>query len=225
VQFTSIIHHTPAFRRIAVVLLAGMLAACASPYQPLGPAGGYTERKLSEGRFEVEYRGNGYTTEALVRNLFMYRCAELTLKNGYDGFGAARLEAPSAMGDGAQSLNVRALADATAGDEQVLEFRSAGGATRIIYLPSAPMRVTTYRMVGTIQMAHRRDVPADMKLYDARALMQLLGPVVQGGGRVPPLTQEALATGALVAGTGGVAPAARGPAGTTLGDLRRLLEQ
>ncbi len=69
---------------ILVVALA--LAACASAYTPSSLTGGFEQRQVSEGVWRVTYNGNGYTTEETVQTYWLYRCAELALEQGYEGF-------------------------------------------------------------------------------------------------------------------------------------------
>jgi hypothetical protein len=85
------------FRRRMRALLAPLggvmlLAACATatPYQPLGvrgaASGGFYEQRLEANRFRVVFAGNSYTSRNRVENYLLFRAAELTVQNGYDGF-------------------------------------------------------------------------------------------------------------------------------------------
>ena len=67
------------------------LAACATatPYQPLGTrgsAGGFAEQRIENNRYRVTFVGNDYTSRQRVENYLLFRAAELTVANGYDGF-------------------------------------------------------------------------------------------------------------------------------------------
>ena len=68
------------------------LSACATvtPYQPAvpgqHPSGGYSERALGDGRYEVTFRGNTLTARDRVEGYLLYRAAELTVRDGYDWF-------------------------------------------------------------------------------------------------------------------------------------------
>jgi hypothetical protein len=80
---------------LAPVAAALVVAACttATPYQPLGTrgaSGGYTEQRIETNRYRVAFVGNDYTSRQRVENYLLYRAAELTLANGYDGFTIAR---------------------------------------------------------------------------------------------------------------------------------------
>lgn len=82
-------------RSVVAGSLAALLAlsGCASsgtPYQPLSSAsevaGGYSDQKLTEGRFRVTFAGNRLTSRETVESYLLFRAAELTLGEGYDWF-------------------------------------------------------------------------------------------------------------------------------------------
>jgi hypothetical protein len=76
---------------VAATLFAG-LAGCmtATPYQPdiAGQriSGGFSEQRLTEGRYRVNFAGNTLTSRDRVEGYLLYRAAELTVQNGYDWF-------------------------------------------------------------------------------------------------------------------------------------------
>jgi len=76
----------------AVLALAAGLAACATatPYQPNLPgqqtSGGYSEMRLEQNRFRVNFAGNSLTSRETVEGYLLFRAAELTVQNGYDWF-------------------------------------------------------------------------------------------------------------------------------------------
>ena len=63
-----------------------LLAACATPYQPEGFSGGFTDVQLDKNIFRVSFRGNGYTSRDRAEELALLRSAELTLQNGFTHF-------------------------------------------------------------------------------------------------------------------------------------------
>lgn len=81
----------PAALAVALALAAG-LAACATPtpYQPNIPgqaaSGGYSEMRIEENRWRVKFAGNSLTSRETVEGYLLYRAAELTLQHGYDWF-------------------------------------------------------------------------------------------------------------------------------------------
>lgn len=78
---------------VALVLAAG-LAACATPtpYQPRTAgssgvsSGGYAETRIEGDRWRVSFSGNTLTARETVESYLLYRAAELTLQQGFDGF-------------------------------------------------------------------------------------------------------------------------------------------
>lgn len=77
---------------IAGLALAAGLSACttATPYQPLlesaSGRGGYSDVRIEPGRYRVTFTGNSLTSRETVELYLAYRAAELTLANGYDTF-------------------------------------------------------------------------------------------------------------------------------------------
>ncbi|HWD28152.1 MAG TPA: hypothetical protein VG387_13360 [Rhizomicrobium sp.] len=65
------------------------LGACVTPYAPEGITGGYSETQVDDTTWQVTFAGNGNTTPETVQTFWLYRCAELTLDKGYDGFEVA----------------------------------------------------------------------------------------------------------------------------------------
>ncbi|MEM7507597.1 MAG: hypothetical protein AAF415_12715 [Pseudomonadota bacterium] len=72
---------------MALLLVAGCVSA--TPYQPAGDRGGYTDHKVEENRFLVSFRGNSETPRDVVETYLLYRAAEVTLASGNDWFRIA----------------------------------------------------------------------------------------------------------------------------------------
>ena len=76
---------------LGAVIAAG-LAACATPtpYQPNIPgqqaSGGYSELRVEENRFRVNFQGNTLTSREAVEGYLLFRAAEVTVQTGYDWF-------------------------------------------------------------------------------------------------------------------------------------------
>lgn len=64
------------------------VAGCFGPtaYQPSGYTGGYSEQKVNDSAYIVTFSGNGFATKDRIWYFWIYRCAELTVQNGYDYF-------------------------------------------------------------------------------------------------------------------------------------------
>ena len=72
------------------VILPLVLASCATipPYQAASGSGdyGYAEQKIEADRFRVTFNGNASTSRQAVENFLLYRAAELTIETGNDYF-------------------------------------------------------------------------------------------------------------------------------------------
>jgi len=79
-------------RPLAAAAGLALLAGCATPtpYQPLGAgsraSGGYSSVRIAPNRFMVSFAGNSLTSRQRVETYLLYRAAELTVEEGYDGF-------------------------------------------------------------------------------------------------------------------------------------------
>ena len=71
---------------IASCFLLILVGCGVTPYGPAGATGGYTEEKIDEYTYVVSFSGNGYTSRDMVWYYWMYRCAELTMDNGFSAF-------------------------------------------------------------------------------------------------------------------------------------------
>lgn len=69
----------------AIAAVTFVLAGCATPYQSKGLTGGFTDTKIDDVTWRVRFDGNGYAKQEMVWNYWIYRCAELTLAQGYAG--------------------------------------------------------------------------------------------------------------------------------------------
>ncbi len=74
-------------KRIVMVAMAALsVAGCTTAYQREGFTGGYSDSKITRDTFQINFQGNGYTSVATVRKYALFRCAEVTLENGYEYF-------------------------------------------------------------------------------------------------------------------------------------------
>ena len=55
------------------LVLALLCAGCATPYQPRGFTGGYSNRRIDASTFHVSFKGNGYTPRQTVETAAMRR--------------------------------------------------------------------------------------------------------------------------------------------------------
>ena len=71
-------------------LLALLLSGCATSYQNRGLSGGYSEKRISDSVYVVTFSGNSLASRDRIYDFFLYRCAELTLSQGYALFETRR---------------------------------------------------------------------------------------------------------------------------------------
>ncbi|NEX61263.1 CC0125/CC1285 family lipoprotein [Noviherbaspirillum galbum] len=64
--------------------ICGILSACATSYQAKGITGGFTDSKINDTTWRVRFDGNGKTSRDTVWNYWIYRCAQLTVEQGFD---------------------------------------------------------------------------------------------------------------------------------------------
>lgn len=72
--------------RYIILLAIFLLSGCATPYQSKGINGGFSETRISENIFQVNFAGNGSTGLERSSDFALLRCAELTLESGYRYF-------------------------------------------------------------------------------------------------------------------------------------------
>ena len=73
-------------RLLSILLLSTLCSGCATPYQPTGFTGGYSETQLAPDVFRVFFRGNGYTSGERAQDFALLRAAELTLEGDFKHF-------------------------------------------------------------------------------------------------------------------------------------------
>lgn len=74
------------FFQIGLILSLLFVITCSTPYQPKGALGGYSEEKILNNLYRVEFEGNQHSKPEKIQNYLMYRCAELTQEMGYEYF-------------------------------------------------------------------------------------------------------------------------------------------
>jgi len=72
---------------IIIMLLTG----CATSYGPAGEiggfdTGGYADKRINANTVAVSFSGNWLTKQNTIRAYVLYRCAKITIENGYDYF-------------------------------------------------------------------------------------------------------------------------------------------
>jgi hypothetical protein len=151
------------WKTLLALAFGSLLAACATSYQPEGLTGGYHEEELEPGIWRVHYAGNGYTNYETVQTYFLYRCAELSLEKGYDGFEILS--------------NIRLVEPRPVGRRPV---RLAANGSTTIFVPSYSGGGFKPGLEADIRLLKQPFTPAPPKIFNAAALKNVLEPLVQG---------------------------------------------
>jgi hypothetical protein len=210
-----------AIHRCAPALLGAvfLVAACATAYQPRGFTGGYSEQKLDSDVYSVSFGGNGHTSRNTVYRSWLYRCADITVEQGYDWFMVLGRSAP------VSGIDDKRLAGMDFGSPE-FERTKGGGYSAPVYIYSGGGgTVSRYSATAAIRLYRGSPEPGLPMAFVARDVMRDLGPEVRqipaktpGSGRVY-LPEEVFGGPAGAVNTVSKAPAR--PA--TLDDLKDLL--
>lgn len=73
-------------KSVFLVVVLFVSVSCATGYHANSFSGGYTEEKVGDNMYEVEFHGNGYTGRQRVERYLKRRCAELAKENGFSHF-------------------------------------------------------------------------------------------------------------------------------------------
>lgn len=76
-------------RSILTTTLVGLsllLAGCATPYQPKGFLGGYSDFQISKDTFSITFSSNTLLDGSRLRQYLLRRAAEVTLAHGFSHF-------------------------------------------------------------------------------------------------------------------------------------------
>jgi len=221
-------------RRLGLVLAALALAACTTPYGQKGLFGGYSATQIEPHIFKVSFDGNGNTSEEMVVNFWLYYCAELTLKNGYQYFGVfngpqiSLAPEPEPEYDlapneqrGARASNQPAAWRGGDPDAMKVPVKARGGYVYVpIYTPGRT--ITTWHKNATIVMYRTREgatTPEQRFSLRARTVIDMLKPYVDSGGKNPGPARKEVIDAAMAPAPGeralpptALAPRALGPA-------------
>ena len=70
----------------ACILISLALGACATTYQSSSISGGFSSKQIEGDVFRVSFSANGYSSRETAQTYWLYRCSEVALDNGYEGF-------------------------------------------------------------------------------------------------------------------------------------------
>lgn len=159
---------------IALVLLVG---ACATKYQLVVFAGGYSEVQIDANTYRVSFRGNAYTSRDRVETYLLYRCAELTTEAGYDYFVIVGSGTDARQG---VVTTPGTYTSTTTGSATAYGSTAYGSATTTgTYTPGQSFVVTKYGGTAVIKV-FKGEKPADnANAFVAKEVLQYLGPNIE----------------------------------------------
>lgn len=158
-------------RAAAVLLVAGSLVGCASPtpYQPAVNGLGYAEQPIEPDRYRVSFSGNALTPRETVENYLLYRAAEVTLARGYDHFVLVEKDTERST-----------TYDTTVSGLGGYPYRRAPfyGPYFGDFATATARPSDRYAAYANIALRHGRKPPGNPNAYDARAVLERLGPTI-----------------------------------------------
>lgn len=137
----------------AVVALSSMLLGCATSYHIGGLNGSYSSKRVSDNAYVVTFQGRAGTSFERVYDLWLYRCAELTLKRGYSLF-SLQADQPVAQWTPLELYEL----PAETGESR--DARAVEAMNLLIPLPLGPT-ITDYTTSATVVM-YRAPLEADV---------------------------------------------------------------
>lgn len=157
------------------------LAACetATPYQPLQTSnavyGGFTDQKLDDSHYRVTFQGNAATAREQVEDYLLYRAAELTVAQGYDWFEMVdrrtRDRSESFVFDQGPFWHPYWRFYGRRGWYDWDPFWDTPWAYDV-------QTIDRYQAIAEIGLGHGAKPARDTRVFDARAVMQNLGPKI-----------------------------------------------
>ena len=167
--------------------LAVLLAACATatPYGPASGARGYgfAEQRIEEGRYRITFRGNSSTARETVENSLLYRAAELTVQEGFDYFVVEESDTETRTtytSSGPAFYGRYGYGYPFYRPYYAFPYYAYGWRWGAPYYDSYTREITRYSAVAFVTM-HPGEKPGDNpRAFDAREVLENLGPVVLG---------------------------------------------
>ncbi|MBS0336078.1 MAG: hypothetical protein JSS40_04570 [Proteobacteria bacterium] len=175
----------PAFRIAALACLCAALSGCLgpTPYQVKAYNGGYEDKPVSGERHFVAFYGNGFTSREAVLKYWLYRCAEVTSKAGYDYFvliaRAAPRQGASVDGNALAAIDIEFL-----GTGEAIQAKGGGssGSRAPVYVPGGGGgSVTRWSASGVIEMYKGFPLSQNAATFVAKELLDKLGPEIRAG--------------------------------------------
>ncbi|HLW24721.1 MAG TPA: hypothetical protein VKT22_10210 [Steroidobacteraceae bacterium] len=169
-------------RSVCAGLVVAWVAGCATPYGSEGFTGGYKEKKLSDSAYVVSFSGNGFASQERVHYFWLYRCAELTLQNGYDLFTMRPTGAASSALEPASRLRPAVYRPT---DQPVMEAAHGGGGGVVVTTVPGGGGPPKWSNSATILMYHKPLPQELLWAADAGEVIAALKAYVTSNGAQP----------------------------------------
>ena len=152
---------------VIILLIAVSLSGCATPYQPSGITGGFSVLQIKDEVWRVRFGANGFTTRETAQTYWLYRAAELTPEQGYEGFELL-----------SQIPLVRSSHSDTVYANESSFLRVAAGP---VYIPIYSGNQQNHPLIeGDIRLLKKPFETTPPKIFDATLLRAVLDPHVRG---------------------------------------------
>lgn len=145
-------------RAIAIACFVLSTGCLTTSYQKMGFKGGFQETKIDANTFKVSFSGNAFTSREIVETFLLYRCAELTVEAGFDGF-----------------VTQTSDTDKRTSQTVIPGYYDKDGK----YHPGTSSTSNWYTATATIRTFKGPKPESDANAYDAREILQNLGPRVK----------------------------------------------
>jgi hypothetical protein len=139
-------------------------------YQKSGLTGGFSETKLGENMYQVNFRGNGFTSRERAADFTLLRSAELTINEGYQYFSITSGESSTDISFHKTPARTRTDFNATTYGNSYTNTAQTYGTARTRTTGGQVYSVSSPRQSNTIIMFHEK--PDDIEPYDARFIYQ-----------------------------------------------------
>ncbi|GAA4016669.1 CC0125/CC1285 family lipoprotein [Actimicrobium antarcticum] len=161
-------------KKLLAILMAVLLAACATPYGKYGLLGGYTDSRIDENTFSISVDNNGMTSKQVTSMQALYRAAELTVEHGFDYFVV-----------GSTANNARSISMVTPGNSTSNTTINSYGSTALAttttrYTPSTIVPIELPNSTLVIKAFKGVKPEGIGTAYDAKSVLKYLGPQVLG---------------------------------------------
>ena len=170
---------------ILALIACAQLSGCVTSYQKLtafGFSGGYSDEDLGRDVYRIRFAANGFTSYETAQCFWLYRCAELTLQRGFQGF---EILSDIRLSEIKRPKDLIGVSD---------RIQPAFFIPLIIPIPSG--RSNKPLIIGDIHLLKAPIEAAPPRIFDARMLKDALEPFlsepIKSGGNVKPHIHEYL---------------------------------